>query len=198
MTMLKRKVILFFATAYPVPVTETEILNFLSELEIDTTQPELTQVLKDLHKDGVITRESEGAERWQMPQTEEVLERIAKDMLENEDAQIFVQSPYVQPLLTKEFLYRHEERFKESFSDLSPEVLSLFDVEGTEESIDELFTSLVEEMEQEDGSIAPHPELVYWMLYPDDMVEKIQHVHTIMGTECLDDLLDKLDEEEQE
>ncbi|HHN82039.1 MAG TPA: hypothetical protein ENN11_05420 [Methanomicrobia archaeon] len=198
MTTLRRKVILFFATAYPMPVTDTEILNFLSELDIDTTQPQLAQVLQELHRDGVITRDAEGAERWQMPQTEDVLEHIAKDMLENEDAQIFVQSPYVRPLLTKEFLNRHEQRFKESLTDLSPSVLAMFDVDGSAESIDELFSSLIEEMEQDDGSIAPHPELIYWMLYPDEMIEKIQHIHQIMGSECLDELLDKLDEEEQE
>jgi len=127
-----------------------------------------------------------------------VLEHIAKDMLENEEAQVFVQSPYVRPLLTKGFLNRHEQRFKESLTNLSPYVLAIFDVDGSAESIDELFSSLIEEMEQDDGSIAPHPEFIYWMLYPDEMIEKIEHIHQIMGSECLDELLDKLDEEEQE
>jgi len=188
--VLKRKIILYFSSVYPITVNLMSMRHFLKKMGFIFSNDQIHKVFQILSDEGIIIQNTLEQDKWALSPSLKVLKKIAKEQLENEDKYIFTQSPFVQELADKDLFIKNAPLFKKAVSGMSKELLSHIGCDETEKSVNELYESVINELDTVEG-LASQPELLYWFLYPGDMAKRIKKIYEAIGPLCMHNLMEE-------
>lgn len=185
--VLWRAVVLLFASRFPEGMRRIDVAEAVpSLLEEAPSAEDITATVAALIAEGILVEGPHG--KMAIVPSDEVLGRIARHLLEYDEGIAFMSSPYVASLVDLSFFRRHAEQFKTSVASMPPELRSYLDCEGGGEEIDRLYDAMVDDLLSTVG-IRAHPEILFWVLYPDEMVRRIGRVYDAIGSEGMDEAL---------
>ena len=188
-TPLWRLVVLYFVTHYPTPVRMPLLLSSLEQaLGQPPDEDAVRAIVAELIAQESITdgRSSHGA--MALVASDDVLAALAYGMLEYEEGIAFMESPFVAAIVNRDFFRRRAPFFRESVCSLPPELLQYLDCDGSPEDVGQLYDSLVDELVSSVG-IETHPEVLFWVLFPEKMASRIAGVYEKIGKEGMDEAL---------
>ena len=188
-TPLWRLVVLYFVTHYPTPVRLPQLVSSMEQaLDQRPDDDKVRGIVDELIGCGAITDGSASHGAMALVASDEVLAILAYGMLEYEEGIAFMESPYVAAIVNRDFFRRRANSFRESVCSMGPELLQYLDCDGTPDDVDQLYDSLVDELVTSVG-IETHPEVLFWVLFPEKMASRIASVYEKIGKEGMDEAL---------